>query len=92
MPIHRKLILFVSLGFVAVLLATLLNTLAVHWRGLLVFSGGWLMAVGVLYKVQLYAQRKDEPYSAWLRVFAGVVWLSMTVATLYWLGTLMGVV
>lgn len=92
MPIHRKLILFVSLGFVAVLLATLLSTLAMHWRGLLLFLGGWLMAVGVLYQVQLYTQRKDAPYSTWLRVFAGVIWLSMTIATLFWLGTLMGVV
>lgn len=84
MRIRRQLILFVSVGFLFVSLAAVLGRLPVHWRGLLVFSGGWLMAVGVLYQVRLYAGQKDTRYYV-LLVFAGAFWLSMTAATLFWL-------
>lgn len=84
MPIRRKLIFFVSIGFLFVLSAARLGQLPVHWRGLLFFSGGWLMTVGMLYQVKLYASRKDTRYYV-LLIFSGVIWLAMTAATLFWL-------
>lgn len=46
------------------------------------------MAIGVLYQVKLYAQQTDSPYSVILVFAAGVIWLCMTAATLFWLNTL----
>ena len=91
MTTSRKLILFVMLGFGAVMVATQLPALNVQWRGVMLLSGGWLMAVGILYQVKLYAEQKDVLYYA-LLVFAGIIWLSMMAIILYLLGILIGVV
>ena len=49
------------------------------------------MAVGVLYQVKLYAQQKDVSYYV-LIAFTVVIWACMTALTLFWLGTLAGLV
>lgn len=84
MTTRSKLILFVTIGFCAVLLAMRLPALAVHWLGLLVLSGGWMIAIGALYQVKLYALEKDVLYYLMI-LFAGVIWLCMITITLFWL-------
>ena len=82
-----KLIIFVAVGFGAVLLAAYLKELAVDWRTLLVLSGGWLMAVGMLYQVRLYAEQKDVAHYV-LVAFVTVLWLGMLALTLFWFSRL----
>ena len=91
MTTQNRLAFFATTGFGVVLLAMQLSSMAVHWRGLLMIAGGWLMAVGVLYQVELYSYDKNSRYYV-LIAFAGIFWICMTVITLFWLGILLGVV
>lgn len=84
MTTASKLIIFVTVGFGAILSVAYLKELAVDWRTLLVLSGGWLMAVGMLYQVRLYAQQKNVAHYV-LVVFVLVLWLGMLALTLFWL-------
>ena len=84
MTTQTKLIAFSTLGFVLILLAMYLDFLGTYWRGLMLLSGGWFMAVGVWYQMKIYAQQKDIAYYV-LLIFTGVFWLSMLVLTLFWL-------
>lgn len=91
MTTQNKLIFSVTAGFCMILAATRFDRVAIHWRGLLIFSGGWLLAVGVLYQVKLYAREKDVRYHIMV-VFAGLYWLGMIGITLFWLCMKAGVV
>lgn len=62
MSTRTKLILSVTLGFGVLLVAAPKPLLDIRWRGMLMLSGGWLMAIGSLCQVRLYAQPKDVLY------------------------------
>lgn len=78
MSTRYKLVLFVTLGFVTILLAVRMIALPVYWRGLLMMLGGWLMAMGGLYQVRLYAIDKDTLYYVMI-VFVGAYWIWVVV-------------
>ena len=59
MTTRGKLILFVSLGFGAILVAAKWLPSNAYWRDGLVLTGGWSMALGCLYQIKLYAEEKD---------------------------------
>lgn len=86
---RRNLVLLVTIGLGIILLAARLSHLPDQWLSVLIFSGGWLMAVSMLYQIKLYAVRKDIQYYV-LLVFTLIFWLSMTVVSLFQLGLLTG--
>lgn len=89
MTVRNKLIAFVSIGFSLIFIALKMSSLSPNGRGALLIRGGWLMAIGGLYQIKLYADYKDILYYSMV-VFVSIFWTCLTVITLYWLALLMG--
>ncbi len=86
-PLGQRIIIFVSLGFVAIGVALKWPALGNTGRGLFILAGGWFLAAGSFYQMRQYAEEKDIFYYL-MFVFASVIGLGMLAITGFWLWTL----
>lgn len=86
---RKRLIVFVWMGIGLVVLTLKVSLLPIHVRGVTFMSGGWLMAIGCLYQVKLYAEEKDILYYVMV-IFAALFWIAMLALTLFYIAVLIG--